>query len=485
MRPIALILLPVVFISTSSATAQEPVDLEMVAKIRAEGLENSEVWEIFGQFVDVFGPRLTATPAFNASAEWARDKMTDWGLDNPHLESWEFGRGWTLEGFSIEMLEPRYMPLIAYPNAWSPSTNGRLVGSPVMLAGKSIEELAQYEGKLGGAIVMTLPIETRFIRTDREPPGDDPPGGYEQQDRRQQMSARRALSSLVQSEGAGIVLETSRAEHGTIFVLGRDRGDDAVPSVVLAAEHYNMIARLMERGIDVELAVEVRSRFHEEDTNGYNVIAEIPGVDPQIGDEVVMVGAHLDSWHSSPGGTDNADHCAVVMEAMRILKVLGVKPRRTIRIALWGGEEEGLLGSREYVERHLAGDENQEARDKFSIYLNLDPGAGPVYGFFLEGNEAIKPIFEAYLKPFEDLGATVLTLDGIGSTDHVPFKRIGVPAFQAVHDYVDYDVRTHHTNMDTYERIEEDDLKQAAVVMASILYHAAMRDGMMPRQPRP
>ena len=211
------------------------------------------------------------------------------------------------------------------------------------------------------------------------------------------------------------------------------------------------------------------------------MIAEIPGTDPLIGDEVVMAGAHLDSWHSSPGAADNADGCAVVMEAARILMELGVKPRRTIRIALWGGEEEGLLGSREYVERHLAGEDNSEARDNFSIYFNLDPGGGPIYGFFLEGNEAIRPIFEAYLQPFEDMGAATLTMEGIGSTDHVPFIRAGLPGFQAIHDYVGYDVRIHHTNMDTYETISEEDLNQASVVMASLLYHSAMRDDKMPR----
>lgn len=468
-------------VSVSTSMAQEPVDLEMVARMREEGLNRSQVMQMFDQFVVVFGPRLTASPACNAAAEWARDKFTEWGLSNSHLETWEFGRGWTLEDFSIEMLKPRYLPIIGYPKAWSPSTQGMLTGEPVMLAGLSTEELSEYQGRLSSSIIMTRPIQTRFIREDREPPRHDPPRGFDDDQNRQQGSARRALAALVRNEKAGVTLEPSRGEHGTMFVLGRDSGDDAVPSVVVAAEHYNTIARLLERGIEVELAVEVKSRFHETDTNGYNVIAEIPGTDPLIGDEVVMVGAHYDSWHSSPGAADNADGCAVVMEAARILMELGVKPRRTIRIALWGGEEEGLLGSREYVERHLAGEDNSEARDNFSIYFNLDPGGGPVYGFFLEGNEAIRPIFEAYLQPFEDMGAATLTMEGIGSTDHVPFIRAGVPGFQAIHDYVDYDVRIHHTNMDTYERIREEDLKQASIVMASLLYHCAMRDQKMPR----
>ena len=468
-------------VSVSTSMAQEPVDLEMVARMREEGLNRSQVMQMFDQFVVVFGPRLTASPACNAAAEWARDKFAEWGLSNSHLETWEFGRGWTLEGFSIEMLKPRYLPIIGYPKAWSPSTQGMLTGEPVMLAGLSMEELSEYQGRLRSSIVMTRPIETRFIREDREPPRHDPPRGFEGDQDRRQGSARQALAALIRNENAGVTLEPSRGEHGTMFVLGRDSGNDAVPSVVVAAEHYNTIARLLERGIAVELAVEVKSRFHETDTNGYNVIAEIPGTDPLIGDEVVMAGAHLDSWHSSPGAADNADGCAVVMEAARILMELGVKPRRTIRIALWGGEEEGLLGSREYVERHLAGEDNSEARDNFSIYFNLDPGGGPIYGFFLEGNEAIRPIFEAYLQPFKDMGAATLTMEGIGSTDHVPFIRAGLPGFQAIHDYVGYDVRIHHTNMDTYERIREEDLMQASVVIASLLYHSAMRDDKMPR----
>ena len=468
-------------VSVSNTMAQEPVDLEMVARIREEGLNRSQVMQMFDQFVVVFGPRLTATPACNAAAEWARGKFAEWGLSNSHLETWEFGRGWTLEDFSIEMLKPRYLPIIGYPKAWSPSTQRMLTGEPVMLAGLSTEELSEYQGQLRSSIVMTRPIQTRFIREDREPPTQDLPRGFEDDRNRQQGSSRRALATLISNEKAGVTLEPSRGEHGTMFVLGRDSGNEAVPSVVVAAEHYNTIARLLERGIEVELAVEVKSRFHETDTNGYNVIAEIPGTDPLIGAEVVMVGAHYDSWHSSPGAADNADGCAVVMEAARILMELGVKPRRTIRIALWGAEEEGLLGSREYVERHLAGEDNSEARDNFSIYFNLDPGGGPIYGFFLEGNEAIRPIFEAYLQPFEDMGAANLTMEGIGSTDHMPFIRVGVPGFQAIHDFVDYDVKIHHTNMDTYERIRGEDLMQASVVMASLLYHSAMRDLKMPR----
>jgi Zn-dependent M28 family amino/carboxypeptidase len=262
------------------------------------------------------------------------------------------------------------------------------------------------------------------------------------------------------------------------------RRDDPnnLPTVVLASEHYNEIARMVEAGLPVTLSMQVEARFFTEDTNAYHVLAEIPGADPAIGDEVVMVGAHLDSWHTAAGATDNADGVAVAMEALRILKAVGVEPRRTIRVALWGGEEQGLLGSREYVRQHLAGDANTAAFDRFSVYFNLDNGYVPIYGFYLQGNQAMQPIMQEWLAPFRDLGATVATLTNIGSTDHLSFHDIGLPGFQAVHDYTAYDVRTHHTNMDTVERLDAEDLKQASVVMASVLYHAAMRDAMVPRQ---
>lgn len=488
---------------------EEQVDLDMVAKIRQEGLERSRVWATFSQLVDVFGPRLTASPAYNAAARWARDELRGWGLDDARLESFEFGRGWTLEGFTIEMVEPRYMPLMGYPKAWSPSTDGVVAAAPVMLGGKDLDEVRRLGDQLAGAIVMTRPEETRFISEDRDYPPDFREAGagatderwspnsranLSDEDRAQQQAQRQAaqqarqqqreIARLIRDRGAAVALEPSRSEHGTIFVLGQSRDDDdAVPTVVLAPEHYNMIARLLEQEVDIRLRINIESRFHEEDTNGYSVLAEIPGVDPLIGDQVVMIGAHLDSWHSAPGATDNADGSATTLEAMRILKALGVQPRRTIRMALWGGEEQGLHGSRRYVERHLAGDSNGQARNDFSVYFNLDPGAGPIKGFFLEGNEAAQPFFAANLEPFADLDSTILTMGGICCTDHLSFIAEGIPGFQPIHSYDDYDVRTHHTNVDSYERIREQDLQQASVVMASLLYHAAMRDEMMPRAP--
>jgi carboxypeptidase Q len=370
------------------------------------------------------------------------------------------------------------MPLIGYPRAWSPSTAGVLTAAPVLLPDPTAEVLAAKAGQLRGAIVMTSPVQRYFIREDR-PPGS----GDLRSNRPPSKPAMPAadLQAALKREGVGVTLEPNNGEHGTIFVTGRDAGANALPAVVLAAEHYNLVARLVQQGMAVRLAVNVQSRFDESDRNAYNVIAELPGADPAVRDEIVMAGAHLDSWHSATGATDNADGVATIMEAMRILKTLGVQPRRTIRIALWAGEEQGLLGSRAYVEQHLAGDANAAARDKFSVYFNFDNGFPPVSGFYLEGSQAAKAILDAWVAPLKDLGVTANPIGGIGATDHLSFKRAGLPGFQAVQSYVDYDVRTHHTNADFVERIEPDTLKQAAVVTATVLYHAAMREGKFPR----
>ena len=463
---------------------QEPVDRAVIAKIRDEGLNRSQAPETFAHFTEVIGPRLTGSPAYKTAAEWARDKLKEWGLENPHLEAWEFGRGWTLEKFAIEMIKPRYTPLLGYPEAWSPSTAGELVSAPMFLGGKPPEAVEQMRGKIKGAIVMSQPIQTSFEREDRPQPtlasgpvaiGQPlPTGGAPAQTNQQK------VTRIVREAGAGVVLRPNRGEHGTLFVLGRDVGEGAVPSVVLSAEHYNMIARMIERGIAVKLRVNVQTRFLTDDKNGYNVIADIPGTDPALRNEVVMLGGHLDSWHSATGATDNADGAAVVMEAMRILKTIGARPKRTIRMALWGGEEEGLLGSKKYAERYLMGDANQAAREKFSVYLNIDPGTGPIYGFYLEENEGAKAIFDGWLEPFRDLGARRNIIQGIGNTDHLSFIRAGVPGFNVVQDYTNYDVRTHHTNMDTFERVREADLKQAAIVMASFIYNASVRQDKIP-----
>jgi hypothetical protein len=464
--------------------AQEPVDRAMLARIRAEGLERSRAPEMFDHLVNVIGPRLTASPAYKQAADWAVAQLTSWGVGNPRLETFEFGRGWTLEKLTLEMTAPRYSPLLGYAQAWTPPTKGVIAGTPIYLGDHTAEQIEALGERLRGAIVLPVRPQTQFRAADRPQPADTeervrigaPPGSNSQG-----ATSNQNLNALLQRFGAGVVVRPNHGHHGTVFVLGsRNTQDDAIPSVVLAAEHYNMIARAVQARAPVQLRVEVGVRYHTADTNGYNVIAEIPGTDPTVGTEVVLAGAHLDSWHSATGATDNADGVVAALEAVRILKAIGARPRRTIRIALWGGEEQGLLGSRAYVERHLAGDANRAARDKLYLYLNDDPGTGATYGFYLEQNAAIKPIFDAWLEPFKDLGAKKNVIDGIGNTDHLSFTRAGMPGFTAIKDYANYDVRTHHTNMDLFERVREEDLKQSAIVLASFLYHAAMREGRLP-----
>jgi hypothetical protein len=463
----------------ASLAAQERVDTAMVARIRAEAFERSRVLDTFDQLTNVIGPRLTNSPGHRRAVAWTRETLEAWGLANVHTDPWRFGRGWALERFSVEMLEPRYMPLTGYPKGWSASTGGVITAAPLWLPNPSADTLKAKAGQLRGALVMTHPIQEYFIRADRPPASGDLVTG--------RAPARPALApsdlvAALRREGVGATLEPNIGEHGTVFVTGRDAGANAVPAVVLVSEHYNLVARLLQRGVPVRLAVNVQARYDDSDPTAHNVIAEIPGIDPAVSSEVVMAGAHLDSWHTATGATDNADGVATLMEAFRILKALGVRPRRTIRLALWAGEEQGLLGSRSYVERHLSGEGNAAARERFSVYFNFDNGFPPIGGFYLEGNRAARPIVEAWLAPLADLGATATTLGGIGATDHLSFKAVGLPAFQAVQSYVNYDVRTHHTNVDFVERIEPDALKQASAVIATVLYHAAMRDGKMPRE---
>jgi len=468
----------------TSAGAQERADLDMTARIISEGLQRSEAPAMYTHLTDVIGPRLAGTPAYKKAADWAVARLDGWGLDNVHMESWEFGRGWTLEGFTLEMTGPRYFPLVGYPEAWTPSTDGEILGTPVYVGDKTAEEIAAMGSRLSGAIALSTPPHTQFISVDRLQPGATEERvriGAPRSIRPRGVVSTRDMGPLLQEAGAAVVLRPNQGQHGTIFVLGnRNTTDDAVPSIVMASEHYNMIARMVEAGLDVRVRVGIESRYHEDDTNGYNVLAEIPGTDPDVADEIVLIGGHLDSWHSSPGGSDNADGVASTMEAMRILLALGVQPRRTIRMALWGGEEEGLLGSREWVAQNLLGDANAEARDDFYVYFNNDPGYGKIFGWYLEENAAVKPIFDAWLAPLRESGATRNVLDAMGSTDHVPFVRAGVPAFNAIQDYRDYDVRTHHTNQDFHERVAPEDLKQAAIVLATFAYHAAMREGKLP-----
>jgi len=334
------------------ALAQSTVDRDMLSKIRTEAVDHSQAAAVFDMFTVTIGPRLTASPAHKRAAEWARDRVASYGLDNARLEPWQFGRGWTLEKLTVEMIEPRYLPLIGYADGWSASTAGEIAAAPVFVGGKSPEEIDGLRGQLKGAIVMTEPMMTNFVRKDRPQPSDPEyvplSAGYATgiwQPRPSGPTAAQRVAQSLREAGAGVILKPSRGEHGTVFVTGRDLGPGTVPSVTLSGEQYNMIARMLQHGVAVKLRVNVQTRFYDSDGgNAYNVLAELPGTDPALRDEVVMIGGHLDSWHTGVGATDNADGSTTVMEAMRILKAIGARPRRTIRVALWGGEEQGLVG---------------------------------------------------------------------------------------------------------------------------------------------
>ena len=483
----ALALLATSLATGAALVAQEPVDRAMISKLRAESDARSQVLESYRTLTDVIGPRLTGTPGFKRSVDWTRDRMAEWGMSNVAVEAWPFGRGWTLEKLTLEMTAPRYFPLQGYPEAWTPSTRGILSSTPIYLGDKTADQIKALGARLKGAIVLPQPPQDsdKLISADRPQPGDTEARvriGAPPMLRSEGLTPIRDMMPILQQLGVGLVLRPNQGQHGTIFVLGnRATKDDAVPSVVLAAEHYNMLARLTQHGTPVKLNAEVRARYHAADTSGYNVIAEIPGSDPVLKNEVVLLGAHLDSWHSATGATDNADAVAATMEAMRLLKAVGAQPKRTIRLALWGGEEEGLLGSKAYVEKHLKND--AAARDAIAVYLNDDPGMGPTYGFYTEENAGAKAIFDTWLGALGDLkpGMKRNPVDKIGNTDHLSFAAVGIPAFTTLKDYRDYDVRTHHTNVDFYERVSEADLKQSAVVFAVFAWQAANRAEKIPR----
>lgn len=474
-------------------TAQPPAT-DVVARIKAEGLQHSQVEPVFTELTVAIGPRLTASPAHKRAAEFVRERLASYGLENARLEPWKFGRGWSLEKLTIEMIEPRYLPLIGYADGWSPSTAGDLVAAPVFVGDRTPDDVAAMAGQLKGAIVMTQPVMANFVRKDRPQPSEPDyvpmsaayatsvgnPAG-----RGSSPTPAQRIAQAVRDAGGALILKPSVGEHGTVFVTGRDGGPGAVPAVTLSAEHYNMIAGMLQRRVPVKLRVNVQSKFYDADGgNAYNVLAELPGSDPAVRDEVVMIGGHLDSWHTGVGATDNADGSTTVIEAMRILKAVGAKPRRTIRVALWGGEEQGLLGSRAWVAEHLAGERNAAAREKFDVYFNIDNGTGPIYGWYQQNMESVGKLFATWLEPFKDLKARRNVIEPVGSTDHLSFIDAGVPGFNPIQDYANYDVRTHHTNMDTIDRVNLDDLRQAAVVMAAFAYDAANADQKIPR-PRP
>jgi carboxypeptidase Q len=569
--------------SEATSTSNDPIE-----RIKEEGLKRSQVMATLSYLTDVIGPRLTGSPNMKRANEWTRDKLAAWGLANAHLEAWgPFGRGWELKRFSAQIIEPQCIPLIGFPKAWSPGTDGTLVAPVVYFGAKTEADFASYKGKLKGAVVLTSPIREVAARweplanrkTDSDllaladaaepnarggrrggpggpaapaagtaapsrPAGEQPrTGRFNSPEMRAQMELQRKKTQFLAEEGVALLVDPStQGDGGTFFVqsatvpgaplptpgqTGRrvspyDKDAPKItPQVVLSKEHYNRLVRMCEQGEKLKLVVDLSVQFHDDDLMSYNTVAEVPGSD--LKDEIVMLGGHMDSWHSGTGATDNGAGVSVAMEAVRILQALNLKPRRTIRIALWSGEEEGLLGSRAFVKDHFGKtpsnnmfgpapppataspastgngngngatastkDSSDSASkpefDKFSAYFNLDNGTGKIRGVYMQGNEGVRPIFRKWLQPFRDMGASTLTISNTGGTDHQSFDGIGLPGFQFIQDEIEYGTRTHHSNQDVFDRIQGDDMKQAAVIMAAFIYNAATIDQRLPRKPAP
>jgi hypothetical protein len=531
-----------------------------INRIKDEGMNRSQVMQTLSYLSDVIGPRLTGSPQMKRANEWTRDKLAAWGLQNAHLEPWgPFGRGWSLKRFSAEVVAPQVFPLIAYPKAWSPGVGaGPLVAEVVYVDARNEAELQKYKGQLRGKIVLTTAMrevkghfepeatrltEKELLELANAPDPANSPARRQQQfrmtpDAVQQFILGIKKAKFFADEGAALIVDPGRGDGGTVFVQGATvpqpipdnldlsnpasvmtlfrRGTpvyakDApqiMPQVVLAVEHYNRLARMAQAGEKVKMSVNLDVQFHDQDLMAYNTIAEIPGSDPKLKEEIVMLGGHMDSWHGGTGATDNAAGVSVAMEAVRIIQTLGLKPRRAIRIALWTGEEQGLLGSRAYVKEHFgevvapgpgaaassAPGPGQAAQgqlgtkpehEKLSGYFNLDNGTGRIRGVYMQGNAGVWPIFRQWLAPFSEMGAQTLTMSNTSGTDHLSFDSVGLPGFQFIQDEVEYDTRTHHSNMDVFDRIQADDMKQAATIMAAFVYQTAMRDEKLPRKTPP
>jgi len=578
---IYVLLLPAFSFGQTTSKLYE-VPKETFDKIKEEGTTRSQIMQTLSYMSDVIGPRLTASPGMKRANDWTRDSLAKWGLQNAHLEAWgPFGRGWTLKRFYAMVDGPTAFPMIAYPKAWSPGTDTLIETAPQngTKKGKAVAavpanqntaytadvvrfnatneaELEQYKGKLRGKIVLIGPIrevrahfDPQAVReTDKElldladaadpqsirRPAGAPQGAPANFQQQAQFNARRFR--FLSEEGAAILIDAGRGDGGTIFVQQaaavqpatpppagqtnptvRDKGANVPIQISASAEHFNRVARMVDAGEKVSMTVDLAVEYQDQDLNGYNTVAEIPGTD--LKDEIVMLGGHLDSWQSGTGATDNGAGCAVMMEAVRILQSVGLKPRRTIRIALWTGEEQGLLGSRAYVRQHFGyfGDgttqqfggggggggganANSTPRvltklpeyDKLSAYYNIDNGTGRVRGVYMQGNEAVRPIFRRWLEPYKDvkwydpakdMSANTLTLSNTGGTDHLSFDAIGLPGFQFIQDTIEYDTRTHHSNMDVFDRIQADDMKQMSIILAMFVYQTAMNDDKIPRKP--
>jgi len=491
--------------SVSLYAQQEAVDTAAFGKIRRAEMSNSHIPSIAHYITDVSGPRLTNSPGYKRAGMWAVETMKKWGMTNAAMEPWgDFGKGWEIQDFSISFKAPYSQSIIAYPEPWSGNTSGEIHGEVVLLPAANamdtayiIKHAADFKGKFV-LIAGSAPSYEQDYKPSSERLADTALANMKDT----YMLSREMLEGflkyfntiarvpiLIQQSGALAILTAGgENRNGTVFVQGligyKTNSEKSMVKVAISSEDGQRIKRLLAYGQKVELNLNVKAKFNDSDIKGYNVVGEIPGTDPKLKSQLVMLGGHMDAWASSTGATDNGAGCIVMLEAVRLLDSLGLKPKRTIRIALWGGEEQGLLGSYGYVKNHFRGTDlvlKPEAA-KVSAYFNLDNGTGKVRGIFAQGNTAIAPIFQEWFKPFADLGASTVTLKNTGSTDHLSFDWAGIPGFQFIQDPIDYETRTHHSNMDNYDHLKIDDLKQAAIIVASFVYQASIRPDMLPRK---
>ncbi len=482
----------------------EKIDLDSIYRIKEEGLQRAKVMELESYLTDVYGPRLTNSPEIKEAAEWAQKTMREWGLVNVHTEPWPFGRGWQNKRTVALAMTPRAYPLIAYSKPWTPGTRGPVTAEAVMAIITSETDFAAWRGKLRGKFVLTTPLRPvpahfdapghRYTESELADLARQPASGRGRGrgDFQAQQDFNRKRMQFFLDEGATALIDTSRGDGGTLFVqapqgVSRDpKAPLQLPQVTIAVEHYGRIARTLEKKIPVTLQLDIDNQFFDDDQNAFNLVADLPGTDKA--DEVVMIGAHFDSWASGTGATDNAAGTAVMMEAMRILKTAGVRLRRTVRIGLWGGEEEGLLGSKEYIKAHYGDPATMQLKPehaKFAGYFNVDNGTGQIRGVYLQGNEMVAPIFQSWMEPFRNMGMTTLAIANTGGTDHLSYDAVGLPGFQFIQDEVEYNSRTHHSNMDVYERVQPQDMMQNATIVAAFAFNAANREEKLPRKPLP
>ncbi len=500
-------------IAVLESFAQESVDVEVVARIKEEAYQHSQVYDTLSYLTDVYGPRLGGSRAYQEAAEWAKQRLIGWGVDNARIETFgEDMRGWDVESYSVEMISPRYMNITAMPFGWSDSTDGEVVGEPLLVDVESREALQALSDQLRGKILMSPEIRSESdypegqhtdeklanARSHINPNNIDgldnsglsPYVEHLRRRLRQGQSQGDRLQEFLLNEGVAAVIVGSSREPGTLNTphfrsfnkVGRIK---PVPHFVISREQQGRMIRMMERGAKVELKLHLKTSYNTDAANYTNIIAEIPGTDSALREQLVLVGGHFDSNHGSTGAADNGAGSAVTMEVLRIMKTLGVKPRRTIRLVLWGGEEQGHLGSLAYLDKYVGNIFTGEDRGelaRISVYFNHDNNGHKIRGILTQGNEPIRPIFERYLEPFHYVGAKWVVVENAGGTDHLGFDALNIPAFEWIQDPEHYFKTQIHTNMDVLDFIAEDTLKHNAAIITTFVYHAAMRDEMMPRK---